>query len=171
MALEAIYSVLQQTHGFLKHYKLSNYTPILYTFALNIFVFFFWKVLMRYIYIYLNDCCQLISLLLLMENSQFICKLSISCLFLMQSDIFTSPNLMAWNIIYDRWQWTKDDKKTIFVKNEIHRQLTFILSLNFSRDLEIIDINSTTKQLIFTAKIFYNKELFQTTQTLPNGNF
>ena len=81
MAIEAINSVLQQTHGFLKHYKLSNYTPILYTFAHNIFVFFLWKVLMRYIYRYLNNCCQLIWLLLHIQNSQFICKLCSFCLF------------------------------------------------------------------------------------------
>ena len=81
MAIEAIYSVLQQTHGFLKHYKLSNYTPILYTFAHNNFVFFLWKVLMRYIYIYLNNCCQLIWLLLHIQNSRFICKLCSFCLF------------------------------------------------------------------------------------------
>ena len=150
MAIEAIYSVLQQTHGFLKHYKLSNYTPILYTFAHNNFVFFLWKVLMRYIYIYLNNCCQLIWLLLHIQNSRFICKLCSFCLFFSCRVTYLHPLIWWPEISYvtgdNGLKTTKDSiLNTYRLKNVNYKHMTFILPLNFSWDLEIIDIDLTTK--------------------------
>lgn len=51
-------------------------------------------------------------------------------------------------------------KHLLITKNVIYRQLTFI-PLNFSWDLEIIDIYLTTIQLTFTAKYFTKKNYFK----------